>query len=98
MSQTSSREFKAGTTGWTLDDLRDPEIRRLWDAGHFEIIDGVLTPMPAARLGHGGPIGHLIFLLKTYSATKSLGTSTPSRGHCMVMTTNFSAIAATARR
>ena len=31
MSQTSSREFKAGTTGWTLDDLRDPEIRRLWD-------------------------------------------------------------------
>jgi Uma2 family endonuclease len=67
------REFEPGTTGWTLDDLKDPAIRRLWDEGRYEIIEGVLTSMPAARFSHGGPIGNLIFLLKSYDIERKLG-------------------------
>lgn len=66
------REFKPGTTGWTLDDLKDPAIRRLWDEGRYEIIEGVLTSMPAARLSHGSPIGNMIFLLKRYALEQDL--------------------------
>lgn len=46
---TSSRPFKVGTTGWTADDLNDPQVEHLWDRGRYEIIEGVLTKMPAAR-------------------------------------------------
>jgi Uma2 family endonuclease len=42
------REFIPGTTGWTVDDLDDPEIDRLWEAGAYEIVEGVLTLMPPA--------------------------------------------------
>ena len=46
---TSSRPFEVGTTGWTADDLLDPQIEREWASGRYEIIEGVLTLMPAAR-------------------------------------------------
>ena len=42
------RSFAVGTTGWTADDLDDPEIDALWEAGHYEIVEGVLTQMPPA--------------------------------------------------
>jgi hypothetical protein len=45
---TSSKPFKVGTTGWTADDLDDPQIARQWDRGRYEIVDGVLTQMSAA--------------------------------------------------
>jgi Uma2 family endonuclease len=45
---STSREFIPGTTGWTADDLSDPEIARLWEAGAYEIVEGVLTLMPPA--------------------------------------------------
>lgn len=45
---TSIRPFAPGTSGWSASDLEDPEIARLWDEGRFEIIEGVLTNMPAA--------------------------------------------------
>jgi Uma2 family endonuclease len=45
---TSFRPFEPGTTGWTVDDLNDPEIARLWDRGAYEIVEGVLTKMPPA--------------------------------------------------
>ena len=44
----SRRKFIAGTTGWTAQDLDDPHIEVLWERGHFEIVEGVLTKMPAA--------------------------------------------------
>lgn len=46
---TGSRPFEVGTTGWTADDLLDPQIERQWEDGRYEIIEGVLTQMPAAR-------------------------------------------------
>ena len=64
--------LQPGTMGWTADDLRDPEIRRLWDEGRFEIIEGVLTVMPAARF-RGGNVGqNLIFLLRDYYARRNI--------------------------
>ena len=47
------KEFKVGTTGWTASDLDDPRIERLWESGHHEIINGVLTEMPAAYFDSG---------------------------------------------
>jgi len=41
----SHRVFEPGTTGWTVDDLRDPEIQSRWSQGRFELVDGVLTKM-----------------------------------------------------
>ena len=45
---TSIRPFAPGTSGWSATDLEDPAISKLWDEGRFEIIEGVLTNMPAA--------------------------------------------------
>jgi hypothetical protein len=43
-----TRPFEPGTTGWTVDDLDDPEIERKWFAGRYEIVEGVLTTIPPA--------------------------------------------------
>jgi|SRR5665213_2388173 len=56
----SSRRFVPGTTGWTEDDLNDPKIQRMWDRGRYEIIEGVLTKMPAAYLEGSFPLRRLI--------------------------------------
>jgi Uma2 family endonuclease len=51
---TTEREFKPGSTGWTVDDLNDPLIERLWEQNHYEIVEGVLAEMPPAYFdGHG---------------------------------------------
>jgi hypothetical protein len=42
------RVFAPGTMGWTVADLEDPLFARLWFAGRYEIVEGVLTQMPAA--------------------------------------------------
>src|SRR4051812_13374161 len=42
---TPSRMFEPGTTGWTIDDLSDPEIGARWADGRYEIVEGVLTQM-----------------------------------------------------
>jgi Uma2 family endonuclease len=55
-----SRRFLPGTTGWTEDALDDPRIERLWAQGRFEIIEGVLTKMPAAYLEGSLPLRRLV--------------------------------------
>jgi Uma2 family endonuclease len=64
--------LQPGTVGWTADDLRDPAIRRLWDAGRFEIIEGVLTVMPAARFRGSSVPFNLAFLLRDYYARRNV--------------------------
>ncbi|HZL35963.1 MAG TPA: Uma2 family endonuclease [Tepidisphaeraceae bacterium] len=54
------RRFTPGTTGWTEDDLDDPGIERLWHRGGYEIIEGVLTKMPAAYLDGSLPLRRLV--------------------------------------
>ncbi|MGH7971524.1 MAG: Uma2 family endonuclease, partial [Limisphaerales bacterium] len=49
MLAETSRSFEPGSTGWAAHDLDDPRIERLWEEGRYEIIEGVLTQMPAAR-------------------------------------------------
>ena len=64
MSTVSTmREFLPGTTGWTADDLDDPEIECLWEAGAYEIVEGVLTLMPPAFLDGGVALQRLIRML-----------------------------------
>lgn len=54
------RRFVPGTTGWTEEDLNDPAIEPIWDRGGYEIVEGVLTRMPAAYLQGSMPLRRLI--------------------------------------
>lgn len=58
------RRFTVGTTGWTAADLDDPRIEAEWLKGHFEIVEGVLTRMPAAYFDGGIALQRLIFILR----------------------------------
>ena len=42
------RRFRVGTTGWTAAHLDDPDFEAEWVKGRYEIVEGVLTRMPAA--------------------------------------------------
>jgi Uma2 family endonuclease len=61
----SSRPFVPGTTGWTVRDLEDPQIERLWFQGRFEIVNGVLTTMPPAYFLGTRCLQELVFILKS---------------------------------
>jgi len=58
--------LQPGTFGWAANDLLDPEVRGLWDAGRYEIIDGVLTLMPAAYFRGGSAAITLAFILRDH--------------------------------
>lgn len=53
------RVFEPGTTGWTVDDLDDPEIQSQWSQGRFELVDGVLTKMPPPGFEGVEPLDNL---------------------------------------
>ena len=61
-----SKQFEPGTTGWTVDDLDDPEIERQWFAGRYEIVEGVLTTMPPASFDGSRPFGRLIRIVERH--------------------------------
>jgi Uma2 family endonuclease len=42
------RKLIPGSTGWSVRDLDDPKIQAEWEAGNFQIIEGVLAIMPPA--------------------------------------------------
>jgi Uma2 family endonuclease len=67
------REFIPGTTGWTVDDLDDPEIEKLWFQGRYEIVEGVLTTMAPAVFDGGSALGELIFILRSHIEAMKLG-------------------------
>jgi Uma2 family endonuclease len=64
MSLVTSKRFKPGTTGWSAFDLDDPRIEAKWERGRYEIINGVLTRMPAAYFFGGEILLNLIFELR----------------------------------
>lgn len=72
-AETIHREFIPGTTGWSVADLEDPEIERQWFAGRYEIVEGVLTQMPAAFFDSGSAVQELIFILRTHIEANRLG-------------------------
>lgn len=61
---TTPRAFMPGTTGWSADDLNDPDIEREWERGAYEIVEGVLTIMPPACFDGSVALQNLIDLLK----------------------------------
>jgi hypothetical protein len=74
MSDTlEQREFVPGTTGWSVDDLDDPAIEKLWLAGKYEIVEGVLTTMPPGHFDSGHALYKLVRLIDSYDATAGLG-------------------------
>src|SRR4051812_28388013 len=54
------RSFTVGTTGWTAADLDNPQIDALWEAGSYEIVEGVLTRAPAATYDSSLALARLI--------------------------------------
>jgi len=55
----SSRLLVPGTTGWSVQDLDDPQIERQWENAHYEIIEGVLTEMAPAYYDGGAALANL---------------------------------------
>lgn len=66
------REFKAGSTGWTVRDLDDPEIERLWNSNHFEIVEGVLAEMPPAYFDGQASLMNLIMTVQAHMARRKI--------------------------
>src|SRR5213075_930065 len=62
----TKREFKVGTTGWSVDDLDDPKIERLWEQGRYEIVEGILTEMAAAYHDSGRSTTRLATILQIW--------------------------------
>lgn len=69
------KAFVPGTTGWTADDLDDPEIERQWEAGSYEIVEGVLTLMPPALFDGSAALQNLTFLMQLHVRENTLGGS-----------------------
>jgi Uma2 family endonuclease len=71
---TRAKRLKPGTTGWTVDDLDNPRIESRWVHGRYEIIQGVLTTMPAAYFEGSVAITKLIFaVMSRLRATNTRG-------------------------
>jgi Uma2 family endonuclease len=64
------RKLEPGTSGWTASDLDDPTIAAQWDAGHFEIVNGILTKMPPADFVHGEAVFELLSQVREHLGAK----------------------------
>ena len=61
MARTAEpRELIPGSTGWSVRDLDDPKIEAEWEAGHFQIIEGVLALMPPAYWDNSSALRRLV--------------------------------------
>jgi hypothetical protein len=69
---TTDREFKPGSTGWTVDDLNDPAIERLWEENHYEIVEGVLAEMPPAYFDGHGAMTRLMMMVQKHLDKKGI--------------------------
>lgn len=72
VSSTTSRPFKVGTPGWSASDLDDPVIERQWFAGRYELVEGVLTEMPAAYFAGGNAVANVLVQVSAYSKAHRL--------------------------
>lgn len=64
------KRFEPGTTGWTAGDLNDPSVEAEWERGRYEIIEGVLTTMPAAYFEGGEATTNLLVLVSSHLRSK----------------------------
>src|SRR5688572_16185377 len=63
---TTKRKLVPGTTGWTADDLDDPRIAAQWEAGRFQMFEGVLAIVPPAYFDTSAPLTRLVVAVQTY--------------------------------
>jgi Uma2 family endonuclease len=63
---TQRRELIPGSTGWSVRDLDDPIVQAEWEAGNFQIIEGVLAIMPPAYWETSECLQRLVFHVQTY--------------------------------
>jgi Uma2 family endonuclease len=66
ISAPVSRPFEPGTTGWSIADLNDPQVEREWELGAYEIVEGVLTRMPAAYFGGSVALSRLVRIVERH--------------------------------
>jgi len=66
IADLTSRVFEPGTTGWSVADLGNPQIQRQWERGAYEIVEGVLTKMPAAYFEGGASLDALADVIKQH--------------------------------
>jgi len=69
---TSSRLLVPGTTGWSAQDLDDPQIERQWENSHYEIIEGVLTEMAPGYYDGGAALANLEQLILDFVRNSNL--------------------------
>jgi len=63
---TPKRTFTPGTTGWSADDLLNPAIERRWEAGAYEIVEGVLTIVPPAKFDASSALFRLCVIVTRF--------------------------------
>jgi Uma2 family endonuclease len=68
------RKLIPGSTGWSVRDLDDPKIEAEWEAGHFQIIEGVLAIMPPAYWETSECLQRLVFHVQTHLKKRRLPT------------------------
>jgi Uma2 family endonuclease len=71
-ASSTHRVLEPGTSGWTASHLDDPRIAAQWDAGRFEIINGVLKTMPPADFHHGEVVFELLTMTRAYFRTRGV--------------------------
>src|SRR3954447_10541189 len=67
------RPFEPGTTGWTADDLDDPDIDRLWQMGRYEIVEGVLAARPTYDLDTGFAVMRFSWIVQKHVDGHGIG-------------------------
>ena len=65
-------------TGWTASDLDDPYVERRWERGRYEIVEGVLTRMPAAHYDSSAALYRLIRILAPVVESVDPGAAFPT--------------------
>jgi Uma2 family endonuclease len=66
------RELIPGSTGWSVHDLDDPKIEADWEAGHFQILEGVLAIMPPAYWDNSSALQRLIRQVQRFLEDQNL--------------------------
>ena len=69
-SNSTTRPFAPGSSGWCVADLDDPAIARQWEQGRYEMIEGVIRDMGPAFFAHNRATNRLLRAVERYQEDK----------------------------
>lgn len=69
---TQYKQLIPGTTGWSVSDLDNPRTERDWEAGHFQILEGILTTMPPALWDASSALHRLVRIIENHLESQGL--------------------------